>query len=58
MTHYNMSYQSVNGPSCSYAKLKTYANCARSETKPAAPVAVAAPVVVAAPAPALSTQAV
>jgi len=46
-----MSYQSVNGPSCSYAKLKTYANCARSETKPAAPVAVAAPVVVAAPAP-------
>ena len=56
MTHYNMSYQSVNGPSCSYAKLKTYANCARSETKPAAPVAVAAPapapVAVAAPAPA------
>lgn len=55
MTHYNMSYQSVNGPSCSYAKLKTYANCARSETRPAVPVAVAAPapapVTVAAPAP-------
>ena len=49
MTHYNMSYQSVNGNPCSYAKLKTYANCARSETKPApapapAPVAVAAPI--------------
>jgi len=55
MFNYNMSYQSVNGPSCSYAKLKTYANCARSETRPAAPVAVAAPVAapvaVAAPAP-------
>ena len=31
----------VNGPSCSYAKLKTYANCARAEKRPA--VAVAAP---------------
>ena len=52
MSNYKMSYQSVNGPSCSYAKLKTYANCARSETRPAAPVAVAAPaapVAVAAP---------
>ena len=35
----------VNGPSCSYAKLKTYANCARAEKRPAAAptVAVAAP---------------
>ena len=53
MFNYNMSYQSVNGQSCSYAKLKTYANCARAEKRPvvaaAAPVAVAAPV--AAPAP-------
>lgn len=43
---YKSSYssQSINGAPCSYAKLKTYANCARAEIKPA-PVAVAAPVV-------------
>lgn len=45
------SSQSINGNPCSYAKLKTYANCARAEIKPApAPVAVtsavAPPVVV------------
>jgi hypothetical protein len=40
---YLQSYTSVNGPSCSYAKLKTYANCARAEVRPAMPVAVAAP---------------
>ena len=49
MSNYNKSYQSLNGLGCSYAKLKTYANCARSETKPPAPVAVAAPAPVAAP---------
>ena len=43
------SYQhsiSLNGQACSYAKLKTYANCARAEVRPAsvpATVAVAAP---------------
>ena len=39
------SSNAVNGQSCSYAKLKTYANCARAEVRPAvAPtVAVAAP---------------
>lgn len=38
---YKSSYssQSINGAPCSYAKLKTYANCARAEIKPA-PVAV------------------
>ena len=49
MFNYNMSYQSVNGQACSYAKLKTYANCARAEKRPV--VAAAAPVAVAAPAP-------
>lgn len=34
----------VNGSSCSYARLKTYANCARAEVKSTAPVAAAAPV--------------
>ena len=53
---YIMNYGSVNGPSCSYAKLKTYANCARAEIRPSVPVNVAAaatpaPVSVAAPAP-------
>jgi hypothetical protein len=52
-----MSSNFVNGPSCSYARLKTYANCARAEVRPAVPVSVAAaatpaPVAVAAPAPA------
>lgn len=52
---YIMNYGSVNGPSCSYAKLKTYANCARAEIRPSVPVNVAAaatpaPVEVAAPA--------
>lgn len=51
---YIMNYGSVNGPSCSYAKLKTYANCARAEIRPSVPVNVAAaatpaPVAVAAP---------
>lgn len=48
-----LSSNFVNGPSCSYAKLKTYANCARAEVRPAVPVSVAvaatpAPVAVAA----------
>jgi hypothetical protein len=49
---------SVNGQSCSYARLKTYANCARAEVRPAsvpstvAVAAPAAPVSVAAAAPA------
>jgi hypothetical protein len=52
MFNYNMSYQSVNGQPCSYAKLKTYANCARAEKRPAVAAAAApAPVAVAAPAP-------
>ena len=34
----------VNGSSCSYARLKTYANCARAEVKSTAPVAAPAPV--------------
>ena len=48
---YKSSYssQSINGAPCSYAKLKTYANCARAEIKPApvavTPAPVAAPVV-------------
>jgi hypothetical protein len=50
MFNYNMSYQSVNGQACSYAKLKTYANCARAEKRPDV-AAAAAPVAVAAPAP-------
>jgi hypothetical protein len=37
-----LSSNFVNGPSCSYAKLKTYANCARAEVRPAVPVSVAA----------------
>jgi len=50
-----LSSYSVNGQSCSYAKLKTYANCARAEVRPPVPVNVAvaappAPVSVAAPA--------
>lgn len=50
-----LSSNFVNGPSCSYARLKTYANCARAEVRPAVPVSVAAaatpaPVAVAAPA--------
>ena len=49
-----LSSNFVNGPACSYAKLKTYANCARAEVRPAVPVTVAAaapaaPVSVAAP---------
>jgi hypothetical protein len=43
-----LSSNFVNGPSCSYARLKTYANCARAEVRPAVPVSVAA---AAAPAP-------
>ena len=34
----------VNGSSCSYARLKTYANCARAEVKSTAPGAAPAPV--------------
>ena len=37
---------SLNGQSCSYARLKTYSNCARAEVRPASvpsTVAVAAP---------------
>ena len=37
------SSQSINGNPCSYAKLKTYANCARAEIKLAP--AIASPVV-------------
>lgn len=38
-------YSAVNGQSCSYAKLKTYANCARAEVvKVVVPVPAAAPV--------------
>ena len=32
------SYTAVNGQSCSYAKLKTYANCARNLPVPAVSV--------------------
>lgn len=59
----------VNGPACSYAKLKTYANCARAEkprvappvavaAAPAPPAAPEAPVAPAAPvaAPAATTE--
>lgn len=54
-----LSSNFVNGQSCSYAKLKTYANCARAEKRPdvaaAVPVkatpAVAAPVAAPAKAP-------
>ena len=63
MSKYTTSYTSVNGPSCSYARLKTYANCARAEIRPSVPVsvAVAAPAakvaVAAAPAPAAAAPA-
>jgi hypothetical protein len=39
----------VNGSSCSYARLKTYANCARAEVKSTAPVAAAPVSLTAAP---------
>jgi hypothetical protein len=41
----------VNGPACSYAKLKTYANCARAE-KPRVAVEAPAPAAAAPAAPA------
>ena len=31
----------VNGPACSYAKLKKYANCARAEVRPVVSSSVA-----------------
>jgi len=42
----------VNGPACSYAKLKTYANCARAEKPRVAAPEIPAAATVAAPAPA------
>lgn len=56
MSNIMLTSNFVNGPSCSYARLKTYSNCARNEVKSApapapAPVSVASPPA-AAPAPA------